>query len=78
MSGPVLVIESAGAVPHASIRRVRELLVRCSARREEQRVGEYDVSVYAEAFRITDTGGWCRRTCSRNPNHAMSARPNTA
>ncbi|MFE2102298.1 MULTISPECIES: DUF6368 family protein [unclassified Streptomyces] len=55
MSGPVLAIELAEAVSRASIRRVRDLLVRSSARFEEKRFGEYDVSIHAEALGITDT-----------------------
>lgn len=57
MSGPVLVIELAEAVPHLAIQRLRELLVRSSARVEEKRVGEYDLHVHAESLGITDTGG---------------------
>ncbi|WP_326718283.1 DUF6368 family protein [Streptomyces sp. NBC_00243] len=57
MSGPVLVIELAEVVPRASIQRVREFLIRSSARFEEKRVGEYDVSIHAESLGITDTGG---------------------
>jgi hypothetical protein len=57
MSGPVLVIELAAAVPHSAIRRLREFLVGLSARFVEQRVGEYDLAVRAESLGITDTGG---------------------
>ncbi|MCC3771037.1 DUF6368 family protein [Streptomyces sp. UNOC14_S4] len=57
MSGPVLVIELAGAIPHAAIQRLRDLLVRSSARCEEKRVGDYDLNVHAESFGISDTGG---------------------
>lgn len=57
MSGPVLVIELAEIVPRMSIQRVREFLVRSSARFEETRVGEYDVSIHAESLGITDTRG---------------------
>lgn len=56
MSGPVLVIELAEAVPRASIQRVREFLVRSSAHFEETRVGEYDVSIQAESLGVTDLG----------------------
>ncbi|WP_143076718.1 DUF6368 family protein [Streptomyces sp. MUSC 14] len=57
MSGPVLVIELAEAVPSAAIQRLREFLVRASARFEEKRVGEYDLNIHAESLGITDTGG---------------------
>ncbi|MFJ2937892.1 DUF6368 family protein [Streptomyces sp. NPDC087219] len=57
MSGPVLVIELAEAVPLEVIQRLREILVRSSARFEEKRVGEYDVNIHAESLGITDTGG---------------------
>ncbi|WP_262705907.1 MULTISPECIES: DUF6368 family protein [Streptomyces] len=56
MSGPVLVIELAEVVPRASIQRVRDFLVRSSARFGEKRVGEYDVSIHAESLGITDIG----------------------
>ncbi|MFJ9034926.1 DUF6368 family protein [Streptomyces sp. NPDC102274] len=57
MSGPVLVIELAEAVPHAAIQRLHEFLVRSSARCKEKRFGEYDLNVHAESLGITDTGG---------------------
>lgn len=57
MSGPVLVIELAEAVPGSAIQRLHEFLVRSSARFEEKRVGEYDVNIHAESLGITDTGG---------------------
>ncbi|MBA4867252.1 hypothetical protein H1V43_39480 [Streptomyces sp. PSKA54] len=57
MSGPVLVIELAEAVPHSAIQRLREFLVRSSARFEEKRVGEYDLHIRAESLGITDTAG---------------------
>ncbi|MFF2852085.1 DUF6368 family protein [Streptomyces sp. NPDC058001] len=56
MSGPVLAIELAEPVPLASIQRVREFLVRSSARFEEKRVGEYDVSIHAESLGVTEIG----------------------
>lgn len=61
MSGPVLVIELAEAVPRVAIQRLRELLVRSSARFEEKRVGEYDLNVHLESLGISDTGGVDRR-----------------
>ncbi|MFI0968450.1 DUF6368 family protein [Streptomyces sp. NPDC021080] len=57
MSGPVLVIELAEAVPHSAIQRLREFLVRSSARFEEKRVGEYDLHIRADSLGITDTAG---------------------
>lgn len=57
MSGPVLVIELAEAVPRAAIQRLRDLLVRSSARFEEKRVGEYDLNIHAESLGISETGG---------------------
>ncbi|MEU6587844.1 DUF6368 family protein [Streptomyces sp. NPDC046881] len=56
MSGPVLVIELAKAVPCEAVRRLRGLLARCSARFEEKRVGEYDLNINAECLGIPDTG----------------------
>ncbi|MEU9112425.1 DUF6368 family protein [Streptomyces sp. NPDC048483] len=56
MSGPVLAIELAEAVPSASIERLREFLVRSSARFQENRVGEYELNIRAESLGITDTG----------------------
>ncbi|MFJ1656875.1 DUF6368 family protein [Streptomyces sp. NPDC088337] len=53
----MLVIELAEAVPRAAIQRLRDLLVRSSARCEEKRVGEYDLNVHAESLGISDTGG---------------------
>ncbi|MFE9913230.1 DUF6368 family protein [Streptomyces clavifer] len=57
MSGPVLVIELAEAVPRAAIQRLRDLLVRSSARFEEKRVGEYDLNIHAESLGISETEG---------------------
>ncbi|MER6160823.1 DUF6368 family protein [Streptomyces sp. NPDC001868] len=57
MSGPVLTIELAQAVPPTVIQRLREFLIRSSAHCEEKRVGEYDLNVHAESLGITDTGG---------------------
>jgi hypothetical protein len=57
MSGPVLVIELAEAVPRAVIRRLRDFLVRSSARFEEKRVGEYDLNIHVEGLGISETGG---------------------
>ncbi|MER7507451.1 DUF6368 family protein [Streptomyces lavendulae] len=57
MSGPVLVIELAEAVPSASIQRLRGFLVGASTHFEEKRVGEYDLNIDAESLGITDTGG---------------------
>ncbi|MFF1847577.1 DUF6368 family protein [Streptomyces sp. NPDC058217] len=57
MSGPVLVIELAEAVPRGSVRRLREFLVRSSSRFAEKRVGEYDLNIHAESLGIADTGG---------------------
>ncbi|MFF5020164.1 DUF6368 family protein [Streptomyces sp. NPDC001165] len=57
MSGPVLVIELAETVPHAAIQRLRDFLVRSSARFEEKRVGEYDLHIRADSLGITDTAG---------------------
>ncbi|MFJ9822502.1 DUF6368 family protein [Streptomyces sp. NPDC101151] len=56
MSGPVLVIESAEAVPRVAIQRLREFLLGASARFEEKRVGEYDLNIHAESLGITDAG----------------------
>ncbi|MGC4979495.1 DUF6368 family protein [Streptomyces sp. DT193] len=57
MSGPVLVIELAEAVPRAAIQRLRDLLVCSSVRFEQKRVGEYDLNIHAESLGISDTGG---------------------
>ncbi|MFD4483338.1 DUF6368 family protein [Streptomyces sp. NPDC058471] len=57
MSGPVLTIELAEAVPHAVVQQIRGLLLGSSARFEEKRFGEYDLSVDAESLGITDAGG---------------------
>ncbi|MEV5731058.1 DUF6368 family protein [Streptomyces pharetrae] len=57
MSGPVLVIELAEAVPRAVIQRLRDLLVRSSARLEEKRVGEYDLNIRVESLGLSETGG---------------------
>jgi hypothetical protein len=57
MSGPVLVIELAQAVPRAAMRRLHEFLVRSAARFEEKRLGEYDLNLHTESLGITDTGG---------------------
>ncbi|MFE1796415.1 DUF6368 family protein [Streptomyces sp. NPDC059517] len=57
MSGPVLTIELAEAVPPAVLQRLRAFLIRSSAHFEEQRPGEFDLSVYAPKLGITDTGG---------------------
>ncbi|WP_406503027.1 DUF6368 family protein [Streptomyces sp. NBC_01602] len=57
MSGPVLVIELAEAIPRPVIQRLRDLLVRSSARFDEKRVGEYDLNIHAESLGISDTGG---------------------
>ncbi|MEV1065118.1 DUF6368 family protein [Streptomyces sp. NPDC050263] len=57
MSGPVLVIELAEAVPHSVIQRLREFLVRSSAGFEEKRVGKYDLHIRADSLGITDTAG---------------------
>lgn len=56
MSGPVLVIELAEAVPRVAIQRLREFLLGASARFEEKRVGEYDLNIHAESLGITDAG----------------------
>ncbi|MGW6955198.1 DUF6368 family protein [Streptomyces sp. PAN_FS17] len=56
MSGPVLVIELAEAVPRVAIHRLREFLLGASARFEEKRVGEYDLNIHAESLGITDAG----------------------
>ncbi|MFI8185994.1 DUF6368 family protein [Actinacidiphila glaucinigra] len=56
MSGPVLVIELAEAVPRVEIQRLREFLLGASARFEEKRVGEYDLNIHAESLGITDAG----------------------
>ncbi|MFJ8032170.1 DUF6368 family protein [Streptomyces sp. NPDC096032] len=56
MSGPVLVIELAEAVPRVETQRLREFLLGASARFEEKRVGEYDLNIHAESFGITDAG----------------------
>ncbi|AXK35869.1 hypothetical protein DVA86_27835 [Streptomyces armeniacus] len=53
----MLVIELAEAVPLSAIQRLRELLVRSSARFEEKRVGEYDLNIRAESLGIYETGG---------------------
>ncbi|MEU3854432.1 DUF6368 family protein [Streptomyces sp. NPDC029554] len=58
MGGPVLVIESAQAVPRVAIERLREFLLRTSTQFEEKRVGEYDLSIAAESLGISDTGTW--------------------
>ncbi|MER6036098.1 DUF6368 family protein [Streptomyces sp. NPDC001835] len=57
MSGPVLVIELAEAVPRVALQQLRDLLVRSSARFEEKRVGEYDLTIRAESLGISATGG---------------------
>jgi hypothetical protein len=57
MSGPVLVIELAEAPSRAAIQRVREFLIRSSARFEEVRLGEYDVHIHAESLGVRDTWG---------------------
>ncbi|MFD1829290.1 DUF6368 family protein [Streptomyces desertarenae] len=44
-------------MPRAAMRRLRDLLVRSSARFEERRVGEYDLNIHAESLGIPDTGG---------------------
>jgi hypothetical protein len=54
MSGPVLVIELAEAVPRVEIQRLREFLLGASARFEEKRVGEYDLNILAESLGIMD------------------------
>lgn len=56
MSGPVLVIELAEAVPRAGIHRLREFLLGASARFEEKRVGEYDLNIHVESLGIEDAG----------------------
>ncbi|GAA4888123.1 DUF6368 family protein [Streptomyces coeruleoprunus] len=56
MSGPVLVIELAEAVPRVAIQRLREFLLGASARFEERRVGEYDLNIHAESLGIADAG----------------------
>ncbi|WP_162624722.1 DUF6368 family protein [Streptomyces cadmiisoli] len=56
MSGPVLVIELAEAVPRVAIQRLRGFLLGASARFEEKRVGEYDLNIHAESLGITDAG----------------------
>lgn len=56
MSGPVLVVELAEAVPRVAIQRLRAFLVGVSARFEEKRVGEYDLNIDAESLGITDAG----------------------
>ena len=61
MSGPVLVIELAEAVPRAAIQRLCDLLVRSSARFEEKRVGEYALNIHAESLGISEAGGVDRR-----------------
>jgi hypothetical protein len=61
MSGPVLVIELAEAVPRVAIQRLREFLLGASARFEEKRVGEYDLNIHAESLGITDAGDVDRR-----------------
>ncbi|WP_153183298.1 DUF6368 family protein [Streptomyces sp. E5N91] len=57
MSGPALVIELAEPVSRVMMQRLHDLLVRCSARFEEKRVGEYDLNIHAESLGISDTGG---------------------
>jgi hypothetical protein len=61
MSGPVLVIELAEAVPRVAIQRLREFLLGASARFEEKRVGEYDLNIHAESLGITDARDVDRR-----------------
>lgn len=56
MSGPVLVVELAEAVPREAIQRLREFLLGASARFEEKRVGEYDLHIHAEGLGITGAG----------------------
>ncbi|WP_406323792.1 DUF6368 family protein [Streptomyces sp. NBC_01637] len=53
----MLVIELAEAIPRPVIQRLRDLLVRSSARFDEKRVGEYDLNIHAESLGISDTGG---------------------
>ncbi|MFB7499373.1 hypothetical protein ACFC09_32615 [Streptomyces sp. NPDC056161] len=66
MSGPVLVIELAAAVPATAIDRLRELLVRSPARFEEEQVGKYDdLNVYAESLGMPHSGGVDPRRCRR-------------
>jgi hypothetical protein len=57
MSGPVLTIELAEAVPRPTVEHLREFLLAISARFEEKRVGEYDVSVRAGSLGITVAEG---------------------
>ncbi|EYT81460.1 hypothetical protein CF54_19540 [Streptomyces sp. Tu 6176] len=52
----MLVIESAVPLSRTTLRRVRELLARTSAAFEEQRTGEYAVSVRARDLGAPDTG----------------------
>ncbi|MFJ2923452.1 DUF6368 family protein [Streptomyces massasporeus] len=56
MSGPVLVIDLAEAVPRVAIQRLRDFLLGASARFEEKRVGKYDLNIHAENLGITDAG----------------------
>lgn len=56
MSGPVLAIEVAQAVPSVALQQLREYLLGASARFEERRVGEYDLNIHAESLGITDAG----------------------
>ncbi|MFF7971479.1 DUF6368 family protein [Streptomyces sp. NPDC007905] len=53
----MLVVELAEAVPRAAIQRLRDLLVRSSARFEEKRVGEYDLNIHTESLGISEPGG---------------------
>ncbi|MEW2127410.1 DUF6368 family protein [Streptomyces sp. NPDC007259] len=55
----MLVIELAGAVPRAVIQRLRDLLVRSSARFKEKRVGKYDLNIRVESLGISETGAVC-------------------
>ncbi|MFB7168156.1 DUF6368 family protein [Streptomyces sp. NPDC056242] len=56
MSGPVLAIELAEAVPRVAIQRLRKFLLSASARFEEKRVGEYDLNIHVESLGIADVG----------------------
>ncbi|MGW6062775.1 DUF6368 family protein [Streptomyces sp. NPDC055189] len=57
MSGPVLVIELAEAVPAAVVQQLREFLLGVSVRFEEKRVGEYDLHVAAASLGAEGTEG---------------------
>ncbi|MFJ4090893.1 DUF6368 family protein [Kitasatospora sp. NPDC089913] len=56
MSGPVLVIELAEAVPAATVERLRDVLVGSSAWFVEKRPGGYDLNVVADRIGVTDLG----------------------